>query len=195
MKIYTGILAAGLLSLLPLSAQEPAQEPAQTTATSSNEALETALAEQKQKAEAGDIAATQAVYTRYAVEGLTEQAQHWADLYEQQLTAQAEGGDTKAMMLLATAYLKGRDESKNDDLAMYKYFDGELRRIDRELADQRVFNATTGATVSCLTGQVNGMQALLNSISKTVIPNSAICPGWGDVAVTITPASTTTTGA
>ena len=93
------------------------------------------------------------------------------------------------------AYLKGRDESKNDDLAMYKYFDGEFRRIDRELADQRVFNATTGATVSCLTGQVNGMQALLNSITKTVVPNSAICPGWGDVTVSITPATTTTTGA
>lgn len=110
MKIYTGILAAGLLSLLPLSAQEPAQEPAPTAAaTSNNEALEAALAEQKQKAESGDIAATQAVYTRYALEGLTEQAQHWAGLYEQQLTAQAESGDTKAMMLLATAYLKGRD--------------------------------------------------------------------------------------
>lgn len=89
------------------------------------------------------------------------------------------------------AYLRGRDESKNDDLELYKYIDGQVRRIDRELADQRVFNATTSATVSCLTGQVNGMQALLNSITKTVVPNSAICPGWGDVTVTVTPAPTT----
>lgn len=93
------------------------------------------------------------------------------------------------------AYLRGRDASKNDDLELYKYIDGQVRRIDRELADQRVFNATTGATVSCLTGQVNGMQALLNSITKTVVPNSAICPGWGDVTVSITPATTPTTGA
>jgi hypothetical protein len=93
------------------------------------------------------------------------------------------------------AYLRGRDESKNDDLEMYKYIDGQIRRIDRELADQRVFNATTSATVSCLTGQVNGMQALLNSITKTVVPNSAICPGWGDVTVSITPATTPTAGA
>ena len=93
------------------------------------------------------------------------------------------------------AYLKGRDASKTDDLELYKYIDGQVRRIDRELADQRVFNATTGATVSCLTGQVNGMQALLNSITKTVVPNSAICPGWGDVTVSITPATTPTTGA
>lgn len=89
------------------------------------------------------------------------------------------------------AYLRGRDASKNDDLELYKYIDGQVRRIDRELADQRVFNATTSATVSCLTGQVNGMQALLNSITKTVVPNSAICPGWGDVTVTVTPAPTT----
>lgn len=89
------------------------------------------------------------------------------------------------------AYLRGRDVSKNDDLELYKYIDGQVRRIDRELADQRVFNATTSATVSCLTGQVNGMQALLNSITKTVVPNSAICPGWGDVTVTVTPAPTT----
>lgn len=85
------------------------------------------------------------------------------------------------------AYLRGRDASKSDDLALYQRFDGEIRRIDRELADQRVLNATTGAAVSCLTGQVNGMQMLLNSITKTVVPNSAICPGWGDVTVSVTP--------
>ena len=90
------------------------------------------------------------------------------------------------------AYLKGRDASKTDDLELYKYIDGQVRRIDREMADQRVLNATTGAALSCLTGQVNGMQALLNSITKTVIPNSAICPGYGDVTVTVTPATTTT---
>ena len=91
------------------------------------------------------------------------------------------------------AYLRGRDESKTDDLELYKRFDGEIRRIDRELADQRVFNATTNAAVSCLTGQVNSMQALLGGITRTVVPNSAICPGWGDVTVSVTP--TTTTGA
>ena len=93
------------------------------------------------------------------------------------------------------AYLKGRDASKTDDLELYKYIDGQVRRIDRELADQRVLNATTGAALSCLTGQVNGMQGLLNSITKTVVPNSVICPGWGDVTVTVTPTTGGTTGA
>lgn len=42
----------------------------------------------------------------------------------------------------------------------------------------------TEDTVTC-------MQNTLNAITKTVIPNTAICPGWGNV--TITPATTTTT--
>lgn len=89
------------------------------------------------------------------------------------------------------AYLKGRDAAKGDTQELYNYINSEIRRIDREQADQRVFNATTSAAVSCLTGQVNGMQALLNSITKTVVPNAAICPGWGDVTVSVTPAATT----
>lgn len=68
------------------------------------------------------------------------------------------------------------------------YVDGKFARIEQEICDQKVFNATTMSTVSCLSGQVNSMQALLGSITKTVVPNSVICPG-------ITPTTTTTTGA
>jgi hypothetical protein len=49
--------------------------------------------------------------------------------------------------------------------------------------------ANTGLTA--LQGTVTCMQNTLNAITKTVIPNTAICPGWGNV--TITPATTTTT--
>ena len=91
------------------------------------------------------------------------------------------------------AYLKGRDAAKSDSLELYRYVDGRFNVVEREQADQRVLNATTGAALSCLTGQVNGMQALLNSITKTVVPNSAICPGWGDVTVTVTPTTPSTT--
>ena len=33
------------------------------------------------------------------------------------------------------------------------------------------------------------LQAVVNNITKTVVPNSSVCPGWGDV--TITPATAT----
>lgn len=49
---------------------------------------------------------------------------------------------------------------------------------------QVAYNATTSATLACIQNQ-------LAAITKTVVPNTAVCPGWGNV--TITPATTTTT--
>lgn len=45
--------------------------------------------------------------------------------------------------------------------------------------------------LTALNGQIACLQQSVNAITKTVVPNTAICPGWGDV--TITPATTTTT--
>lgn len=77
-------------------------------------------------------------------------------------------------------------------LEMYKYVDGKFTAIEKEICEQKVFNATTTATVSCLGGQINCMQRLLDDITRTVVPNRAICPGWGDVTVSVTPTTTTT---
>lgn len=74
-------------------------------------------------------------------------------------------------------------------LEMYKYFDGEVKRIDKTLCEQAVYNATQTGAISCIQGQI----AQLQSLTKLVVPNTSVCPGWGNV--TITPATTTTTGA
>ena len=74
-------------------------------------------------------------------------------------------------------------------LEMYKYFDGEVKRIDKTLCEQAVYNATQTGAIGCIQGQVAQLQAL----TKLVVPNSSVCPGWGNV--TITPSTTTTTGA
>lgn len=66
------------------------------------------------------------------------------------------------------------------------YVDNKFAAVNAELCEQRVYNATNIATVNCLSGQV----AQLLSLTKTVIPNSSICPGWGNV--TVTPATATT---
>lgn len=57
--------------------------------------------------------------------------------------------------------------------------------------DKVALMANTGLTA--LQGTVTCMQNTLNSITKVVVPNSASCPGWGNV--TITPATSTTTPA
>lgn len=76
-------------------------------------------------------------------------------------------------------------------LETYKYIDGRLRTIESEICEQKVYNATNTATISCMGGQIASLQGVLNGLTKVVIPNSSICPGWGNV--TVAPATTTPT--
>ena len=52
---------------------------------------------------------------------------------------------------------------------------------------QAVYNGVNTATLNCIQNQVQQ----LFGITKLVIPNTSVCPGWGNV--TITPAAATTT--
>lgn len=63
----------------------------------------------------------------------------------------------------------------------------EQQAINRE---QAVYNGVNTATIQCMQGQI---QTLLG-ITKVVVPNSAICPGWGNVTITPATATTTTAG-
>lgn len=71
-------------------------------------------------------------------------------------------------------------------LELYKYVDGKFANVERELCEQKVYNATNTATISCIGNQI----AQLQSLTKLVIPNASVCPGWGNV--TVAPATTTT---
>ena len=59
------------------------------------------------------------------------------------------------------------------------YVDSRIHHVEHELCEQKVYNATNTATISCISGQV----AQLMSLTKLVIPNGSICPGW-DTATT-----------
>ena len=81
-----------------------------------------------------------------------------------------------------------RDANTYNDqklLEVYKYFDGKLEHINHKLCEQAVWNTAQTGTINCMTGQI----AQLYGLTKLVVPNAAICPGWGEV--TITPATTT----
>jgi hypothetical protein len=71
-------------------------------------------------------------------------------------------------------------------LETYKYFDGKIEAINARLGEQAVFNATQTSAMNCMSGQI----AQLYSLTKLVIPNGSVCPGWGNV--TVAPATTTT---
>lgn len=87
--------------------------------------------------------------------------------------------------------VKFRDSSIYVDgkmLELYKYFDGEIKRVDGKLCEQAVYNATNTATIGCMAQQINQLLGL----TKLVIPNGNVCPGWGNVQVSVVPTTTAT---
>lgn len=70
-------------------------------------------------------------------------------------------------------------------LEVYKYFDGKIEGINSKLCEQAVFNAAQTSAMNCMGGQI----AQLFSLTKLVVPNTSVCPGWGEVTITPTPAT------
>lgn len=84
--------------------------------------------------------------------------------------------------------LKLRDANTYTDqkmLELYQYVDSRLRGVEGQLSQQAVYNATNTAALTCLQGQV----AQLQGLTKLIVPNSSVCPGWGNV--TVSPETTT----
>lgn len=59
-----------------------------------------------------------------------------------------------------------------------------IAALDKQVA---VDKARTECQIECLSGRVSALEG----VTKLVVPNSSVCPGWGNV--TITPATATTT--
>lgn len=81
---------------------------------------------------------------------------------------------------------------------VYTNLEGQLNNLAAEVRankdeqqavnmEQAVYNGTSTATISCIQNQI----AQLQGLTKLVVPNSSVCPGWG--SVTITPTTTGTT--
>ena len=93
---------------------------------------------------------------------------------------------------------------QNTEVKMADVYDRLLTRInaDRQAqadwnAAQMVNNCSMSNAIAVNANSITALQNCCNSITKLVVPNSSICPGWGDVTVTVTPTTTptTTTGA
>lgn len=86
----------------------------------------------------------------------------------------------------------GKAEKYTDQkmIDVYSKLEGRIMSLERQVSDnaaaQGVINATVGSSVSVLQNQV----AQIMSLTKLVVPNTSVCPGWGNV--TITPAAATT---
>jgi hypothetical protein len=87
---------------------------------------------------------------------------------------------TDQKIVEATAYLMGELKSLSAEVRANKDMQCEINK------EQAVYNGVNTATVQCIQNQV----AQLYGITKLVVPNGSVCPGWGNV--TITPAAATT---
>lgn len=106
---------------------------------------------------------------------------HWVNRYEATQSARIAELETEVKLRDANTFTMGEMGKLRD------YVDGKFSRIEHELCDQRVFNTTAINNISCVQGQV----AQLMALTKLVVPNTSVCPGWGDVTVSITPTTTT----
>ena len=114
------------------------------------------------------------------------------DRYELGLVQELAAKDAKIGLLEADKY------TDQKIVEAYKDLQGQINAVAAEVRvnkdaqgqinmQQAVYNGTNTATLQCMQQQV----AQLMSLTKLVVPNGSVCPGWGNV--TITPATTTTT--
>lgn len=67
------------------------------------------------------------------------------------------------------------------------YVEHKFDKVDERLCKQAEWNAAQTAALSCQGSQIQQLFGL----TKLVVPNGSVCPGWGNY--TVTPASPTTT--
>lgn len=90
------------------------------------------------------------------------------------------------------AYWRGQDETNRKISDAYSKLESriiELSGVVRANKDeqaginlqQAVYNGTNTAAVGCIQEQINTLKGL----TKVVVPNSSVCPGWGDATVTV----------
>lgn len=111
--------------------------------------------------------------------------------YELDMTQQMANKD------MEIAYWRGQDETNRKISDAFINLTNQINAVSAEVRQnkdeqnginlqQAVYNGTNTAALGCMQGQI----AQLFSLTKLVVPNTSVCPGWGDV--TITPATTTT---
>lgn len=112
--------------------------------------------------------------------------------YELNMSNELAAKDGKIALLESNIYT----DSKITDT--YAVLNGQINALAAEVRankdaqnginlEQAVYNGTNTAALGCLKGQVEQLYAL----TALRIPNTSICPGWGNA--TVAPATTTTT--
>ena len=113
--------------------------------------------------------------------GARNESDEFINRYDANLMRELTDKDRQIALLEVDKYT----DQKIADL--YERIDRRFGNVEQQLAQQAVWNATQTGLIGCIQGQV----AQLQSLTKLVVPNANVMPGWGNV--TITPAASTTT--
>ena len=106
---------------------------------------------------------------------------------------------TIANQSMEIAYWRGQDETNRKITDSYAKMESRYNDLAAEVRankaeqdavnlQQAVYNGTNTATIGCIQNQVNQLLGL----TKLVVPNASVCPGWGAAKVTVEPATATT---
>ena len=104
---------------------------------------------------------------------------HFINRYEAAQSARIAELETEVKLRDANTFTMGEMGKLRD------YVDAKFATVNEHICQQNVYNAVNTSTLNCLSGQV----AQLMALTKLVVPNTSICPGWGNV--TVAPATTT----
>ena len=95
------------------------------------------------------------------------------------------------------ANLKSDQYTDKKIVEVTQYLDGKINSLAAEFrankeaqcqinTQQAVYNGANTATLQCMQGQIQQLFGL----TKLVVPNTSVCPGWGEVAITPKAATT-----
>lgn len=91
---------------------------------------------------------------------------HFVNRYEAEQAAKIANLETEVKLRDANFYALSEVGNLRD------YMEKRFDRVEHELCDQKVYNATNTAAISCIQNQI----AVLQGLTKTVIPFTSICP-------------------
>ena len=92
--------------------------------------------------------------------------------YEAGLQSRIAELETEVKLRDANIYTDGKLNALRD------YVDAKFAAVNDKICAQAVHNATSDAMLGCLNNQI----ATLMGLTKLVVPNSSVCPGWTTTA-------------
>lgn len=98
--------------------------------------------------------------------------------YEARMQQELAAKDGKIALLESNIYTDQKIADVYERLN--RKIDGNKEAQDAVNLNQAVYNGTNTAAIGCIQGQI----AQLTGLTKLIVPNSSICPGWGNVTIT-----------